>query len=469
MAARRVSPGQRVSHLLGRLGARGDQMFHVPGLRLARPLLAASAAFTVFLITGVAFQRDPWLVVGVPLALFLLALCLLPRIERLLAVGWLALPFALSRLFPDGGWVLWIPFVTLVALAFFVSQRPTLPFDAQLGRLRGALGEGWKAYLPRNMWAHDDARVLVSPEGQTFLVGVTFGRAVQQYGKPFVNWQGVTQETVRDLAAQDWGVAGDAQKVLWVVRPRRAQGDYPPTAEHGVTTVIATAAGLATQLKSWAQMRQNLSSSPSPASPPSPAPMSPSEFGREVETQAADAVQKALPPDWKLQRNVLLAVGGDADLLLISPAGTRFAVDIKSRLDYMKLDTPRGERAKSWQEIHDQVLRAARQLGAMPVVWQALAQEELYKQVGEVWCVRGAPDGLHMALAVIERQEASGRDPYEVLGVRPSASRDEVQAAYRALVKQYHPDRVGHLGEEFRLMAEQRMQEINAAYRKLMG
>ena len=59
------------------------------------------------------------------------------------------------------------------------------------------------------------------------------------------------------------------------------------------------------------------------------------------------------------------------------------------------------------------------------------------------------------------------RSPYEVLGVRPSASQEEISAAYRALVRQYHPDKVADLGPELRELAEQRMKEINAAYQSL--
>jgi DnaJ like chaperone protein len=32
---------------------------------------------------------------------------------------------------------------------------------------------------------------------------------------------------------------------------------------------------------------------------------------------------------------------------------------------------------------------------------------------------------------------------------------------------EYHPDRVGHLGEEFRQVAEEKMKEINVAYNYL--
>ncbi len=30
-------------------------------------------------------------------------------------------------------------------------------------------------------------------------------------------------------------------------------------------------------------------------------------------------------------------------------------------------------------------------------------------------------------------------NPYEILGVKPGASQDEIKSAYRKLIKQYHP------------------------------
>lgn len=54
-------------------------------------------------------------------------------------------------------------------------------------------------------------------------------------------------------------------------------------------------------------------------------------------------------------------------------------------------------------------------------------------------------------------------DPYQVLGVSPSASDDEVKAAYRKLAKQYHPDR--NNGSE---AAERKMMQVNDAYAQIV-
>lgn len=58
-------------------------------------------------------------------------------------------------------------------------------------------------------------------------------------------------------------------------------------------------------------------------------------------------------------------------------------------------------------------------------------------------------------------------NPYDVLGVKETASSDEIKAAYRAQVNRYHPDKVAHLGEEFRVLAEDKFKEIQRAYQEL--
>jgi DnaJ like chaperone protein len=59
------------------------------------------------------------------------------------------------------------------------------------------------------------------------------------------------------------------------------------------------------------------------------------------------------------------------------------------------------------------------------------------------------------------------RSPYDILGVQPGATELEIRRAYQAVVQQYHPDQVAHLGIELKELAETRTKEINGAYAAL--
>lgn len=63
-----------------------------------------------------------------------------------------------------------------------------------------------------------------------------------------------------------------------------------------------------------------------------------------------------------------------------------------------------------------------------------------------------------------QAEEVAEEKYYAILGLAPGAGFSEVRAAYRKLSMQYHPDKVGHLGEEFKKVAEEKMKEINSAY-----
>ena len=56
-----------------------------------------------------------------------------------------------------------------------------------------------------------------------------------------------------------------------------------------------------------------------------------------------------------------------------------------------------------------------------------------------------------------------------ILGLSPSSSLEIVKQRYRELCSKYHPDKVSHLGEEFRVIAEQKLKDINAAYAYFSG
>jgi len=56
---------------------------------------------------------------------------------------------------------------------------------------------------------------------------------------------------------------------------------------------------------------------------------------------------------------------------------------------------------------------------------------------------------------------------YEILGIGPNASRDEIRKAYRKLASKYHPDK--HQGNPLQELAEEKFKEINEAYHALIG
>jgi len=53
---------------------------------------------------------------------------------------------------------------------------------------------------------------------------------------------------------------------------------------------------------------------------------------------------------------------------------------------------------------------------------------------------------------------------YEVLEINPDSSYEEIKAAYRKLMKEYHPDKVATLGKDLKALAESKTKEISEAY-----
>ena len=58
------------------------------------------------------------------------------------------------------------------------------------------------------------------------------------------------------------------------------------------------------------------------------------------------------------------------------------------------------------------------------------------------------------------------KNPYDVLGVSPSASDDEIKKAYRDLTRKYHPD--ANVDNPLADLAEEKFKEVQEAYDTIM-
>jgi DnaJ like chaperone protein len=121
--------------------------------------------------------------------------------------------------------------------------------------------------------------------------------------------------------------------------------------------------------------------------------------------------------------------------------------------------------------------KVARQFAGMATYEERLALLRL------VWMIAAADEGIEppeeriiaaigqaMGVGAVDQRAvriefvAQADGHYIILGVRSDASDEEVKAAFRKMAKQYHPDRVAHLGEEYARLAGEKFAQVAAAY-----
>ena len=67
-----------------------------------------------------------------------------------------------------------------------------------------------------------------------------------------------------------------------------------------------------------------------------------------------------------------------------------------------------------------------------------------------------------------EKVQKNDQDYHKILGVQVGANKEEIKKQYKEACKRYHPDKVHHLGIEFREVAEKKIKKINEAYQVLI-
>lgn len=85
---------------------------------------------------------------------------------------------------------------------------------------------------------------------------------------------------------------------------------------------------------------------------------------------------------------------------------------------------------------------------------------------GHAWAGAGQSQASSRSAAPPPRQ-SGGADPYAVLGVERSADERVVKRAWRKLMSEHHPDKLGDVPELMRQRAEQRARDINTAYERI--
>ena len=137
---------------------------------------------------------------------------------------------------------------------------------------------------------------------------------------------------------------------------------------------------------------------------------------------------------------------------------------------------------KQWRELRGtQISMIFQDSGAMNLSYEERLQllaflAEIAKSDGNVCAAEiNALKEVAMAMGMSDREVesmlnlkgSSLDDAYKVLEIEPTATDEEVRAAYRRMAVKHHPDKVASLGEDIRKAANEKFQKINEAKERI--
>ena len=56
---------------------------------------------------------------------------------------------------------------------------------------------------------------------------------------------------------------------------------------------------------------------------------------------------------------------------------------------------------------------------------------------------------------------------YKVLGVSSKSTDQDIKKAYRKMANKYHPDKIAHLGDDFKDIAQDKFKSVSEAYQNI--
>jgi len=364
----------------------------------------------------------------------------------------------------------------VLMISLLLLRSPGLREMLRLRPAFKALAEqlsGWKVHRSLGWPTH--SRALRSPRGQHLSLHVARGHEVKRGGISRAHWQGATEG---NLSQRLW----DGPQLLWIWLPRQRQERYPATrwsAGDGMT-LPGSAAVAARQLEDM------------DCGPRVPSDASGSRAHRDRRTpkrSADDLMQvagsqlaRALGKRVRV-RALNLSAGscrlaawphpelpgeGHPDLARLQQATEKSCSEHAIKVIWLPLiDRPRLDQhlleGGALARLHPEVALYTGQASGLKRV---LGDEQAAREL--------TLEGLGIRAAAAQHNSAKAppapmrvKTAHEILEIHEGASPEEIKAAWRSAAKRYHPDRVASLGEEFRLMAEEKMKAINKAYLEL--